>query len=369
MYTGQLRQPDHLNNANFNIEDIPILFSNIPQLDIGGPASIIVEQELSSKSNLNVQNAIHQDNLVNEPETNNVIDKSDAKVSEQKKFIMMETIQKEYLTPVKLENVLIKPKTPQRKGVRQIERVSFVLTSDEWQSKELHKQREKSLKEEQIKKRKEDRLLKKSEERNKKETKGRYVLQSIQYARKHSLDPFIINNYFQLLGKTLHQLNLRHKPHLICNLDESSFYTDPSKTKVVGSKGIGASRTTAGVGRENITVLMAGNAAGHKAPPLIIFKGKNLWDEWTIPEDNSFPGTTYVVTSNGWVESEVFLNYFKNSFLKEIGDARPSLLIYDGHVSHVDERLISCALQNDVAILKLPPHSSHFLQPIDLSVH
>lgn len=55
------------------------------------------------------------------------------------------------------------------------------------------------------------------------------------------MDPFIINNYSQLLGKSLDELNLRDKPHLIWNLDESSFCTDPSKTKVVGSKGIAES--------------------------------------------------------------------------------------------------------------------------------
>lgn len=191
--------------------------------------------------------------------------------------------------------------------------------------------------------------------------------QSVEYARKKSMDPFIINGYFQLLEKTLNDLNLLDKPQQIWNLDESGFCLDPSKTRVVGNKGTAASRTTAGPGRENITVLMAANAAGYKAPPLIIFKGKNIWDEW-VSTDSKYPGTTYAATSNGWMESHIFLNYFQKSFLKEIGDARPVLLIYDGHVSHVDERLISCAMQNNVTILKLPPHSSHLLQPLDLSV-
>ncbi|XP_056636655.1 uncharacterized protein LOC130445153 [Diorhabda sublineata] len=192
--------------------------------------------------------------------------------------------------------------------------------------------------------------------------------QSVEYARKKSLDPFIINKYFELLKNILDNLGLRDKPHLIWNLDESGFCMDPSKTKVVGKRGTAASRTTAGAGRENITVLMAGNAAGHKAPPLIIFKVKNIWNEWVAPDGQGFPGTTYAATANGWMESDIFLKYFEKSFLKEIGDARPVLLIYDDHTSHVDERLIECALQNNVTILKLPPHSSHLLQPLDLSV-
>lgn len=97
--------------------------------------------------------------------------------------------------------------------------------------------------------------------------------QSVEYTRKKSMDPFIINNYFKLLEKAL-ELNLRDIPHCIWNLDESSFCQDPSKTKVVGNKGTPASRTTAGAGRENIIVLMAANAAGYKAAPLLVFKGK-----------------------------------------------------------------------------------------------
>lgn len=192
--------------------------------------------------------------------------------------------------------------------------------------------------------------------------------QSVEFSRKKCMDPFIIGEYFRLLEKTLIDLDLKDKPQFIWNMDESGFSLDPSKVKVVGKKGTASSRTTAGSGRDNITVLMAANAAGHKAPPLIIYKGKNIWDGWVAPEGKDFPGTTYAATTNGWMESNIFLNYFEKSFLKEIGDARPVLVIYDGHASHVDERLISSALRNNVTILKLPPHSSHLLQPLDLSV-
>ncbi|KAB0798301.1 hypothetical protein PPYR_09294 [Photinus pyralis] len=105
------------------------------------------------------------------------------------------------------------------------------------------------------------------------------------------MDPFIINQYFELLKKTLHDLDLNDKPNQIWNLDELGFCLDPSKTKVVGKKGVASSRTTGGVGRENNT--------GGKAPPIIIFKGKHIWDEWVAPDEDGFPGPTYSATSNG----------------------------------------------------------------------
>lgn len=96
---------------------------------------------------------------------------------------------------------------------------------------------------------------------------------------------------------------------------------------------------------------------------------KIVWDKW-IDDKSSFAGTTYTETNNGWMEKEVFLNYFEKSFLKTTNPSpeNPILLIYDGHSSHVDLTLMEMAVKNNVTILLLPPHSSHLLQPMDLAV-
>jgi len=152
-------------------------------------------------------------------------------------------------------------------------------------------------------------------------------------------------------------------------LDETSFCHDPSKTKIVGGIGISTTRTTHGSGRDNTSVLMACSASGQKGPPLIIFKGKSVWDKW-VGETSFFPGTTYAATTNGWMEKEVFYNYFEKSFIKNTNPTpeNPVLLIYDGHSSHVDLKLIDTAIKNNVTIMLLPPHSSHLLQPLDLAI-
>lgn len=77
----------------------------------------------------------------------------------------------------------------------------------------------------------------------------------------------------------------------------------------------------------------------------------------------------YAASVNGWMESDIFAYYFVKSFLKFCGPERPVLLIYDGHTTHVDERVIKSAIESQITIiLKLPPHSSHLLQPMDLAV-
>lgn len=70
------------------------------------------------------------------------------------------------------------------------------------------------------------------------------------------------------------------------------------------------------------------------------------------------------------MEKAVFINYFEKSFLKT---AKPTpenhvILIYDGHSSHIDLKLVELAKNNNVTIILLPPHFSHLLQPLDLAV-
>lgn len=70
----------------------------------------------------------------------------------------------------------------------------------------------------------------------------------------------------------------------------------------------------------------------------------------------------------GWMESDVFENFFTNTFLKCIGKERAVLLIYDGHSTHISFNLVLKAKNENITILKLAPHCSHLLQPLDLTV-
>lgn len=170
-----------------------------------------------------------------------------------------------------------------------------------------------------------------------------------------------------MLEETINKLGLSDKPSHIWNVDETSFSKDPSKSKVVGCKGFTSTRTIASPGKDNTTVLLGCNAVGEKTPPMIVFKGKNVWDEWTT--DEGYPGTAYAATSNGWMETAVFEAFFEKVFLKTVGQKRPILLIYDGHATHVGVNLINKARNAKITILKIPPHTSHLLQPLDLAVN
>jgi hypothetical protein len=67
------------------------------------------------------------------------------------------------------------------------------------------------------------------------------------------------------------------------------------------------------------------------------------------------------------MEAETFSDYFTKSFIRSIHLESPAALICDGHTSHSGVGLIDNARKRKVVILKLPPHTNHVLQPMDLS--
>ena len=58
----------------------------------------------------------------------------------------------------------------------------------------------------------------------------------------------------------------------------------------------------------------------------------------------------------------------KKIFLKHAASQRPLLLIVDGHSTHLTLDTVDLAWSNQVILLCLPPHTTHALQPLDVSV-
>ncbi|KAJ8881780.1 hypothetical protein PR048_018266 [Dryococelus australis] len=88
--------------------------------------------------------------------------------------------------------------------------------------------------------------------------------QSVESARRNCNNPFIIFHFFKELEKTISQLGLEERPHLIFKLDETSFARDPAKTNVEGGRGLPYTRTTSASGRDNVSVLLTVAASGEK---------------------------------------------------------------------------------------------------------
>lgn len=184
----------------------------------------------------------------------------------------------------------------------------------------------------------------------------------ISSARKSATsNPFLIYDFYETLDQVVSENGLNKSQ--IWNCDESAFPSDPQRCKVVSKRGKVAYKVTCGAGRQNTTVLACCCADGTSMPPLIIFSGKNLQSTWRGRK--AVRGTQYAVSDNGWITGEIFADWFKK-FSKQV-KKRPLLLIFDGHLSHVSFDVISHAIDDNITLLKFPPHVTDVLQPLDVA--
>ena len=77
--------------------------------------------------------------------------------------------------------------------------------------------------------------------------------------------------------------------------------------------------------------------------------------------------TLFANSTNDWISSDLFMKWFE-FFLANIPATQPVLLIMDEHGTHMSIELIELARSNDVHLLCLPSHTTHVLQPLDVSV-
>ncbi len=90
-----------------------------------------------------------------------------------------------------------------------------------------------------------------------------------------------------------------------------------------------------------------------------------LYDSW-CPK-NGYPGTRYNASSSGWIDSDIFYDWFVHHFVPHVKKVkRPILLIMDGYKSHISTSIIKVALNHNIHIECLPPHSTTLLQPLDV---
>jgi hypothetical protein len=154
----------------------------------------------------------------------------------------------------------------------------------------------------------------------------------------------------------------------IYNFDETGFHMGIISTAKVVTAGEKARAVSVQPGnREWVTVIESASSTGWVLPPMVIFKGKLHQQTWyeKLPPDWSIG-----VSENGWTTDELGFIWLKKVFNpytqnRTIGTYR--LLILDGHGSHGTPEFDQFCSQNSIIILCMPPHSSHLLQPLDVS--
>ena len=81
------------------------------------------------------------------------------------------------------------------------------------------------------------------------------------------------------------------------------------------------------------------------------------------------PGCSGAATPSGWMQVEEFLQFLK-LLVRNTHAAKdhPLLVLLDNHHLHLDMNVLNFAKANNIILLSFPPHCSHKLQPLDVSV-
>ena len=82
-------------------------------------------------------------------------------------------------------------------------------------------------------------------------------------------------------------------------------------------------------------------------------------------------GWKFSNNSRGWTSNEHGLMWLRKCFepmTKEKANEKRRLIIYDGHDSHISAAFMRYCYDSNIAIFLLLPHSSHLIQPLDVSV-
>lgn len=135
---------------------------------------------------------------------------------------------------------------------------------------------------------------------------------------------------------------------------------------VTSSDTIGRAVTVQPGNRDWVTTIECINASGWCLPPFVILSGKLHQASWYphLPLD-----WVLAVSNNGWTTDELGVEWVKhfNRHTASRTHGVYRLLILDGHSSHATPEFDQFCTENKIITLCMPPHTSHLLQPLDVS--
>ncbi|KAI1002391.1 hypothetical protein K3495_g5811 [Podosphaera aphanis] len=137
--------------------------------------------------------------------------------------------------------------------------------------------------------------------------------------------------------------------------------------RVIGASDKSSTYRKAPEDREWVSIMETISVDGRKTRPLIIFKGAAPQSNWFEQE---VPDWIYTTSQNGWTANRITMGWLNTIFLPETKPRDQTcwrILLVDGHGSHTNVDFQWECYQNKAHLIYMPPHTSHILQPLDLS--
>lgn len=188
--------------------------------------------------------------------------------------------------------------------------------------------------------------------------------QTLNPGRAQKMNRTIVSDHFQKLQACLEELDIVNQPQQIYNMDEKGCrLTIHHQNYVLARKGAKRVHFIAPEHAENVTIVSCCNALGHTIPPMVLFKGQRMKQEW---KDNMPPETEVMMTPKDNMTTGIFCTWMDH-FAKFKVEG-PTLLVFDGASSHLDAEIVTKADEHNVTLYCLPSNTTHELQPLDKGI-
>jgi hypothetical protein len=182
--------------------------------------------------------------------------------------------------------------------------------------------------------------------------------------------------YFGILSSKIEQYGIQ--PQNMYNMDEKGFLIGYlTKSKRVFTRALFESGKLLGAAQDGnrkwVTVVATICADGTSLSPGLIYEGQpnTIQDTW-LEGVNQEEHLAFLTSSeNGWTNDELGFDWLVNLFDRETrAKAKRNwrLLLLDGHGSHMTIQFLDWCQSNRILVAVYPPHSTHRLQPLDVSL-
>lgn len=186
-------------------------------------------------------------------------------------------------------------------------------------------------------------------------------------SRSTSFNKFNVNAFFENLEDAHKRLG-PFPPECIWNLDETGLTTVQTPKKIISPKGVKQiGKATSAERGQLVTLIACINAIGNQIPPMLIFPRVNF-KEFMLR--GAPAGTIGGANQSGWSNETLFLKFLEH-FIQHVKPTKEKkvLLLLDNHETHLSLEAVQLASSVGVVMLTFPPHTSHKLQPLDISIY
>ncbi|XP_071138373.1 uncharacterized protein [Mytilus edulis] len=180
------------------------------------------------------------------------------------------------------------------------------------------------------------------------------------------VSPFKIKKWFEDFTKYMTEeveggMDILKDPSRLYNADESGFPLCPKTSKVLTMRGSKQVYIFFSSDKTQITVLAYTSATAHYIPPMIVYPGVRFKYNPLEGFEDAILGRSI----NGWMDSDLFLTWLRETFLPHI-KARKVVLFVDGHSTHISLEANEFSRRENFVMYCLQQHASHIIQPLDL---